>query len=345
MNDFNSTLPYAYGLPTLEGTMKAVPDDFIVSEQLGFELTGEGEHLFLLIEKRGISTDELVKALAQSLQRPTRDISYAGLKDKHAVTRQWLCLHAPGKEVISLPSGNDTWRVLQQKRHNKKLKTGALAKNEFQLTIRHLQHSDTLFSKLTQIKSMGVPNYFGHQRFGLNGQNIAKAEALLLRGHKERNRFLKGLYFSVARSFLFNHILARRIEKDAWNKALAGDVMQLAGSNSIFTIEKPDETIASRISDFDVSPALPLWGKGEERAKSDALLLQTEALTPFLPWCAALEMHDLSRHYRAQILSIQSLAWQSQDSNLILHFDLPAGCYATSVLRELFVPVGMSIPS
>jgi tRNA pseudouridine13 synthase len=330
-------LPFAYGAPLQSGTIKASPEDFKVEEILGFELTGEGEHHFLRIEKRGLNTDELVKALARTVGKSEKLISYAGLKDRQALTTQWLCIHCPGEELKGLNSlEGPGWRVLESKRHLKKLKTGALAANDFTLTLRELTDRLPLEGRLEQIKSFGVPNYFGPQRFGYEGQNLVKAEAVLLQGTKIKNRFLRGIYYSAARSFLFNLILAARVNSGNWNQALAGDVMQLAGTNSIFSIETPDEIIQERLAKFDISPAAPLWGRGLEKASLDALILQDAILAKYKPWCDALEQHGLERAYRPLMLTVERLEWYwLNDSTLVLNFRLAPGSYATSVVREL----------
>ncbi|CDZ78709.1 tRNA pseudouridine synthase D [Legionella massiliensis] len=330
-------LPYAYGQPHSTGTLKAAPEDFRVDEVLDFELTGEGEHLFLRVEKRGLNTEELVKAIARTLGKSEKNISYAGLKDRQALTTQWLCVHCPGEEIASpeLLQGQG-WRVLESKRHLKKLRTGALAANDFILTLRELTDKLAIESRLLQIQATGVPNYFGPQRFGYEGQNLIKAEAVLLQGLKIKNRFLRGIYYSAARSYLFNLILAERVKGSSWNHALAGDVMQLAGTNSIFSIEVPDEVIYKRLVEFDISPAAPLWGRGQERAGLDALAIQQEVLSSYKDWCQALEQQGLERAYRPFMLQVENLQWDWQDdATLNLRFRLVAGSYATSVVREL----------
>lgn len=335
MFDFEQ-LPYAYGKPLATGSLKTSPEDFKVNELLGFELSGEGEHLYLKIEKKGLNTEEVVKNLAKTLGKSEKTISYAGLKDRQALTTQWFSIHCPG-EVIA---GTETlaghgWRVIESKRHLKKLKKGVLAANQFSLILRDISDKMTVEKRLEQIKARGVPNYFGLQRFGHEGQNLSKAKSLLLENVKVKNRFLKGIYYSAARAFLFNQILARRVQKANWNQALNGDVMQLSGSNSMFTVEKPDLIISQRLSEFDISPAAPLWGKGAEKAVSDALTIQEEVLNDFQDWCRALEQQGLERAYRPLILSVADLNWYWDEQNLSLEFSLVAGSYATSVVREL----------
>ena len=132
-------LAFAYGEPSSTGLIKSLPEDFKVDEILGFELTGEGEHLFLRVEKRCLNTEELLRSLARKLGKSEKLISYAGLKDRQALATQWLCVHCPG-ETLDNPQllEGEGWRVLEAKRHLKKLKTGTLAANEFSLILRGL---------------------------------------------------------------------------------------------------------------------------------------------------------------------------------------------------------------
>lgn len=335
MSDYLN-LAYAYGQPVSSGTIKTSPDDFKVNEILGFELTGEGEHLFLYIEKRGLNTEELVKSLARTLEKPEKSISYAGLKDRQALTRQWLCVHSLNEDILNANKlQGDGWRVIDSKRHLKKLKTGALQANAFEVIIREIDEASDLEGRLMQIQQGGVPNYFGSQRFGHQGQNLEKARRMLTEGYKIRDRFLRGIYYSAARSFLFNAILSERVKEENWNQALAGDVMQLAGTHSIFSITEPDEQIINRVQAFDISPAAPLWGRGEERASLESLCLQQKVLSPYQSWCTGLESQGLERAWRAQRLLLKHLAWEWQDNVLKLSFELTSGSYATSVLREL----------
>lgn len=334
--NFDFAYAYAYGKPMATGRIKENYDDFRVDEKLGFELTGEGEHLFLLIEKRGMNTEELVRSLAIRANCSVSDISYAGIKDRRAVTKQWLSIHCPGKDIPDADFlAGEGWKVLSSKRHLKKLKKGALSANAFQLVVRDVHGFEDIENRLHQIKQCGVPNYFGAQRFGHEGNNLVKAEQLLIDGVRVKNRFLRGMYFSAARSFLFNRILSERVKHQTWNRALAGDVMQLAGKNSLFAIDTPDELIHARVHSFDISPAAPLWGLGRELVSGEALQIQTKGLLEYESWCQALEQQRLERAYRAQILQVTDLSWEWHDGILLLRFSLTAGSYATSVIREL----------
>jgi tRNA pseudouridine13 synthase len=274
--------------------------------------------------------------LSKLLGKSLKQISYAGLKDRQAITTQWLSVHCPGEDIANSSSlAGQGWRVIESTRHIKKLKTGAIAGNQFGIMLRDIERCDALDYKIKYIKQHGVPNYFGPQRFGHQGQNILKSQRFLIEGQRVKDRFLRGLYYSTARSFLFNHILSKRIATGNWNQALAGDVLQLAGTHSIFSIENPDEAMITRINQHDLSPASVLYGIGRDRASLDALLIQQEALKNLQAWCVALEQHGLEKGYRANILLPLNLSWAWQPEGLAVSFELPAGAYATSVLREM----------
>ena len=338
MNDDTDAFAFAFGKPKVSGIFKSSQEDFKVVEQLGFELTGSGEHQCLYIEKRGLNTEELVKKLSKVLSKPIRSISYAGLKDRNAVTSQWISIHCPGESMQGVDDlVGDGWRVLASARHAKKIKHGAAKSNRFELVIREISDAKALEDKLFLIKEKGVPNYFGPQRFGKQGQNITKAESMLLRQSRVRDRFLRGMYFSAARSYLYNKILSARVEAGNWQQAIPGDVMQLSGSQSFFHIDDPDESIMRRLHEKDITPASILWGKPGSLATADALRIQQQALIGHEPLCNALEQHDLTRAYRAHTLDVESIMWEWNNDQLILEFTLVSGSYATSVLRELIV--------
>ena len=326
-------LNYAYGHPMSSGDIKSSPEDFCVEENLGFELAGEGEHLCLLIEKKRLNTEEMAKIIARTLGLPLKSISYAGLKDKFAKTTQWFSLHLPGIDNPILDGLNtDNYRLLKAIRHNKKLKIGALKENHFIIKVQHSNYDEKeLFSRIENIKAHGVPNYFGPQRFGHNSANLDRAKEILLENKKIKNRHLRGIYYSAARSFLFNQILSLRVKKQNWNYPLSGDLMMLVGSHSIFPISDVDDEILKRVRENDVSPAAPLWGEGKELLTGEAMQIQNQAIEPWQGWCEALERHGLQKSYRSMVLVPENL--QLHDD--VFTFTLPTGAYATTVLREL----------
>ncbi|MGQ3892754.1 tRNA pseudouridine(13) synthase TruD [Legionella sp. CNM-4043-24] len=330
---FSLDWPRAYGRPLATATFKSSPEDFQVNEFFDWEFSGEGEHIVLKIEKRGLSTEDVVKSLSRLINKPVKLISYAGLKDRQALTTQWLSVHAPGEVIEGIESLEAPgWKVLECTRHNKKLRPGYLSGNHFVVTLRDVQHVDDLLQRIEQVKLHGVPDYFGEQRFGREGANLLRAEEMLVQGRKIKDRFLKGMYCSSARSWIYNAILARRVEAGTWNTPLPGDMMQLTGSNSIFPLENVDETIVQRVLKRDVSPASPLPGKGKDR---DRLPLIDEIYSEWQAWIDGLHRLGLEEAWRANILHLGNVTLMQQDSVVQLSFTLPPGSYATAVLREL----------
>ncbi|CZG24844.1 TPA: tRNA pseudouridine(13) synthase TruD [Legionella pneumophila] len=329
--------PRAYGMPNSTATFKLCPEDFQVNELFEGQFSGEGEHIVLKIEKKGLTTEQVVKSLAGLINKPIKLISYAGLKDKQALTTQWLSIHAPGEviegiETLEAPG----WKILECTRHNKKLRPGFLSGNHFTITLRNVSNETDLIHRIEQIKLKGVPNYFGEQRFGRDGGNLIKAEEILVQGRKVKDRFLKGMYFSAARSWLYNLILSRRVKESSWNLPLLGDVIQLVGSNSVFVNDKSlDEQLLQRIGEKDVSPASPLPGRSKNLVKGTALQIINEVYAEWSAWLDGLEKNGLEEAWRANILYAEQIEYRINQGTVELSFVLPAGAYATVVLREL----------
>lgn len=328
--------PRVYDLPRSTALFKDTPDDFQVNEFFDTSFSGQGEHIVLKVEKRGLTTEDVVKSLSRLIHKPIKLISYAGLKDRQALTTQWLSVHAPGEEIPGIEQlAAPGWRVLECTRHHKKLRPGFLTGNQFIVRLRDVSNVDDLLQRIELVKQFGVPNYFGEQRFGREAGNLVKAEELLVQGRKVNDRFLKGMYCSAARSWIFNLILAQRVREQNWNRPLAGDVMQLSGSNSIFVIDEVQEELRERIKEKDISPASPLAGKGQHKAQGDAFTLINQIYAQWLPWLAGLERQGLEEAWRANILHPEQFEWVIADKTAQLSFILPPGTYATTLLREL----------
>ncbi|MBL4607671.1 MAG: tRNA pseudouridine(13) synthase TruD [Pseudomonadales bacterium] len=217
---FQQGFDTAFGTPDARGVIRSEAAHFQVEEQLGFEPSGEGEHCFLLIQKTGENTESVARKLARFAGVPARDVSYSGLKDRNAVTTQWFGVHLPKRDVFAWSEINEqNLQVLQQTWHRKKLRRGVHQSNRFKITIAELSgQSDELSHRLERIKASGVPNYFGEQRFGFGGQNLVHAEDLLLQNKKVKQRHLKSMYLSSARSLLFNSVLSERVKQGSWIK-------------------------------------------------------------------------------------------------------------------------------
>lgn len=269
----HSKLARAYGPPPIRGVIKSKPEDFIVEEELGFELTGEGEHVCLQIRKRGLNTADVARDIARLAGVRAMDVSYAGLKDKHAVTTQWFSIYLGNKSEPDWQQlAGDNVEILTITRHNRKLRRGCHKGNRFTITIRDVEGDlDAVAERIELIKQHGVPNYFGEQRFGHN--NLARARDMFAGKIKVRDRNKRSIYISAARSAIFNAILSTRVEQGTWNQALPGDVMMLAGSNSVFVVDEVNDDIRRRVGEGDIFPTglLPGNDSREDARKIDHL--------------------------------------------------------------------------
>jgi tRNA pseudouridine13 synthase len=322
------------------GHFKMSNEDFQVTEVLGYEPIGEGEHIYLWVRKSGLNTAYLAEQIAKFTQLPLRTVTYAGRKDKHAQTKQWFSVHLPGKGEFDWTKFNEPGaEVLKSIRHNKKLRTGVLKGNRFNITLRQLSSTSGIDERLQQIKQDGVPNYYGSQRFGNTthdprGGNLVLAEKMI-NGEQIRNRNKRSMAISALRSWLFNEILNSRLQIDCLNKPLTGDVMQLAGSNSFFCAQQIDSSIRERLSARDIYLSAPLWGKGQLASESEALQFELNLAQQHHMIVKTLEDLGLQQERRAINLFPNDLEWSLANDTLNLTFSLPSGTFATSVLREL----------
>jgi len=331
-------LPRAHGGPVLSARIRGAAEDFRVEEIDAFDASGSGEHLLLTVEKRGMNTAYAAKRIAEWAGVAEPAIGYAGLKDRHAVTRQRFSVHLPKKvapDLAALQAAD--LRVLDAQWHSRKLPRGALSGNRFVLLLRDVQGlHDAIEHRLRAIAARGVPNYFGEQRFGRGGDNVANA-LLMFQGRRER-REQRTLLLSAARSQLFNRVLAARVLADTWDRPLDGEVWMLDGSRSVFGPEAWNDELARRLAAFDIHPTGPLWGTGDPRSDGTVRALETQALSDdeSLALRAGLERAGLRQERRSLRLRPSEFAWEWPAADqLQLRFVLPAGCYATTVLAEL----------
>lgn len=345
-------LPHAGGRPVARGRIRVQPEDFEVAEVLGFEPDGQGEHAFLRVRKRGANTEWVARRLAAFAGVRPRDVGYAGLKDRLAVTEQWFSVCLPGRPDPDWSAlGEPGIEVLEARRNGRKLRRGALAGNRFRLEIRDLAEGApddrvmdppvdraALEERLRRVAERGVPNYFGPQRFGIRGGNLAKAQAVFLDRRRERDRHKRGLYYSAVRAVLFNRVLAARVEAGLWDSGLAGDAMMLEGSRSFFVAQEVDATILARLAALDIHPSGPLWGRGVLASAGEARAFEETILAPFAAWRAGLEAEGLDQGRRSLRLRVADLAWDwPAPERLVLRFRLPPGAYATTLLREILL--------
>jgi len=307
--------PHAYPASGASAALKRLNEDFSVTELPLQPPSGAGEHLWLDVEKNGANTAFVAQQLAVAAGVNEWDVGYAGLKDRYAITRQWFSLYLPKGETPDLTQlQHPEFKVLGQSRHVKKLRPGDLQGNRFRIVLRDVSGDrEAIEANLKAVASLGVPNYFGAQRFGHDGGNVEQGRAMLAREIRVRNPKKKGLYLSAVRSFVFNEVLALRIQQGLWGRTLPGDVMDPAGR-----------------------PTGPLWGRGRVTTTDEAQALEMGVAERHATLCDGMEHAGLDQERRALVASPADMAWAwPQADQLVLTFALPAGTYATSVLNEI----------
>lgn len=338
--------PRAHGEPCGQAVLKASAEDFQVDEVLDIELSGAGEHLWLWVEKRGLNTEDAARRLARAAGVPIRLVSYAGLKDKQALTRQWFSLHLPGKHDPDLSAAqDDTLAILKQLRHSRKLQRGAHAANGFTLRLTALQADQAaLDQRLHTIRAQGIPNYYGAQRFGFEGGNVAHARHFAERGELPDKRNVRSRVLSAARSFVFNRVLAERVAAGTWNQALPGDLLAFTDSRSFFAAGEA-ECQDPRLAELDLHPTGPLWGEGASPAQGGTGELEQRIATAEPQLTGWLAQADMAHERRILRLPISGLTWHYPEPDILqLEFVLPAGCFATALVREIvdLLPAGQT---
>lgn len=312
MVEFNLNFPRAYGDLTATAVFREQPEDFQVDEDLGFLPSGSGEHVFLHIRKRGENTAWVAEKIAAIAKTNINDIGFCGRKDRHAVTTQWFSVYLPkGAEPFWDNINSETIQLLSVSRHQQKLRRGDHQKNHFIILLRDLKtdNKSAVEKNIERIFSQGVPNYFGEQRFGRNGNNLSEAQAILIDGKRYRDKQKRGLMLSAARSYLFNQVLAARVLAGNWMQKLEGEVANF--------------------------PSGPLWGRGLTLVAGATAELESKVLNDWVGWCNGLEHAGLVQERRALQLLPQNASYKWEGQNLQLRFSLDAGEFATAVLQEL----------
>ena len=332
----NTALVYPYRRPLLNGRLKVAAEDFFVDEELGFEPTGEGEHLFIQVEKNGLTTHELIERVARDAGIRPRDVGYSGLKDKIAITRQWLSLHLAGKIHHPVKLKADDYVVLRQIWHDRKLRPGTHRFNRFNVLIRDVnQPGSKTIEQIESIKTFGMANYFGRQRFGAVSDNVQQALQVFSNARKTRKltRNKKSLYLSALRSELFNQILSKRIELGIWREPLEGDVFMLSGSQSIFQ-ELLNDDILARYRNFDISSTASLYGNGLGRLYGAALEIEKQVFADNADICSHLSAPGAKQQMRVLRIVVKdfSLDYQVDKKQLRIKARLPRGSFFTSLL-------------
>lgn len=336
----NTELPkfsYLYGQPTSTGFLRSEMADFKVFEVLPFEPCGEGEHVFIHVKKTGENTAYIAKQLAKYFGVKENLVSYAGLKDRFAVTEQWFGIHLPGKKIYDLANLSiDGLEVISTARHNKKLRIGALLGNRFKITLKNITEIEAFIRRWHAVVAHGVPNYFGEQRFGIEGGNIAKALALFT-GTKVNDKKKRGMYLSAARSLIFNQIIDARIQANTFEQLTDGDVCMLSGTQSVFVANAIDNSLITRLQEKDIDITAPMWGAGELMSTQAVKVLEQQVASEYQIFCDGLAKFGLKQERRKIRLCVTdaTIDVDKENNTVVLGFFLPAGSYATTVIREL----------
>lgn len=331
---------HAHGEPLFAAVIRERPSDFQVVEHLGFEFSGSGEHDYLWVEKVAANTDWVARQIARHAGVRPVDVGYAGMKDRHAVTRQWFSV--PRRGAADWASfAADGVSIVEVCHHHRKLRRGAHDGNAFRIALRAPQVAvmrQAIEQRLARIAARGVPNYFGPQRFGRGGSNLDLAGRLFSGARLKRDK--RSIAISAARSFLFNEILSARVTDGSWERVLPGEMVNLDGTGSVFHAEAVDETIERRAAEMDIHPTATLWGLRSEKSRSDISQgvidsLEREATEAHSDLRNGLERLGAKAGHRPLRLRVTDLSWEFADDALWLEFRLPSGGFATSVLREV----------
>lgn len=329
----------AHGAPLFAASIRGEPADFQVVEELGFDLAGDGEHDYLWVEKVAANTDWVARQLARHAGVRAADVGYSGMKDRHAIARQWFSVPRRDSDWASIAAEGVT--ILDIRRHHRKLRRGAHVGNSFRIALRTPRAAaqrQSVEERLTRVSDCGVPNYFGPQRFGRDGGNIGLAQRLFAGARLKRDK--RSIAISAARSFLFNEILSARVADGSWQQVLPGEVVNLDGSGSVFRADSVDETLERRAREMDIHPTATLWGLRSDKSRGEIShgtieALERDATEAHTDLRTGLERLGAKASQRPLRLRVHDLSWEIETDVLWLEFRLPAGGFATSVLREI----------
>ncbi|MFZ5755920.1 MAG: tRNA pseudouridine(13) synthase TruD [Pseudomonadota bacterium] len=332
-------LARAHGEPLGTATIRTVPEDFFVDEELPFVPDGAGEHLLVQVEKRGQNTGWVAQELSRFAGVHPRLVSFSGRKDRHAVTRQWFSIQLtarpdPDWSQLAL----DGVRVLASHRHSRKLRTGTHRINRFVLVLRGIRaDAAAVEARLALIAEQGIPDYFGEQRFGLDDGNVALAREAVATGRLPSRPEKRGMVISTLRSLIFNEVLDARVRDGSWNRILPGELVMLDGTGGRWFAGDGDPTLADRCRVLDVHPGGPLAGSGGAQPTGAVAELEGRLTGRYDGELAALHQWRVESGRRALRCRVRELRHEWPEPGVLrLAFTLGRGSYATAVLRELF---------
>jgi tRNA pseudouridine13 synthase len=325
--------PRALGQSLGRGRLRVEPEDFVVEEDLGFEPSGEGQHMLVKIRKRDANTEWIARALARFVGSRPHDVGFAGLKDRRAIAIQWFTVPNPSRAPIDWSQANiEGCEILEAHPHTRKLPRGALAGNRFTIRIRELKADpDAIRERLGAVQLRGVPNYFGPQRFGREAGNLDRLILPMSQWHPRERGFL----LSAARSLIFNAVLAERVRGGSWDRLETGDVANLDGKGSIFPVPALDSELVERVARLDVHPTAPLWGAELPITEGRIRELEIKTADAFpIPRDLSVQS-GMRQERRALRMAVRDLKHELTDGDLILSFRLGKGSFATTVLHEV----------
>jgi tRNA pseudouridine13 synthase len=328
--------PRAHGEPAAHAVLRSEPEDFEVEEDLGFAPSGSGQHLLLRVRKRNANTQWVARQLAAAAGCRASEVGYAGLKDRHAVAVQWFSVPRPRAALRWEAMATEEFAVLESHAHGRKLPRGALAGNHFSVRLRAADRDGgrlaaALEPRLEVLVRRGVPNYFGPQRFGRDGANLAAApEAAAGRSREQR-----GFVLSAARALVFNAVLGARVSDGSWEQLLPGDLAALDGRGSLFAVPVPDATLVERCARLEIHPTGPLWGAGDPDSGLEVLALEQRVAAQLAAWSARCVHAGMRQERRSLRLAVRELRCEPEADAVVLRFRLARGSFATAVLREL----------
>ena len=320
--------------PKQTALLKAECADFVVKEQLGYDMSGDGEFVAVKVRKTDCNTLFVGEQLAKFAGISARNMSYAGLKDRKAVTEQWFSLQMPGQPTPDFSQFSlEGVEILEVTRHQRKIRIGSLQGNHFEILLRNAEETDELKERLDFLAKNGFPNYFTEQRFGRDGNNLTQALRWANGEIKVKDRNKRSFYLSAARSEMFNLIVSKRMELNLAQQILVGDVLQLNGSHSWFVVDESEDLaqLQQRLAQQDVLLTAPLIGEEEKSAVDfeHEIFAQHQALF------ALMRQERMKAARRPILMQPQQFQWKFEPNGLRLQFDLPAGSYATALIREL----------
>ena len=329
--NYSTEILSPWGAPLGTADLKTSHEDFIVDEVLDIEMTGEGEHLWLKVIKKGANTAWVAEQLAEYYGVESRNVQWSGLKDRHAVTTQWFSLAFPIKKELPEPQRHPEYMVLEQKRHIRKLNVGTHKANQFEIKLRNISgDTQKIINRLEQIKAQGIPNYFGSQRFGQNGNNVRRGVEWL-EGQFRPKKKLQSILLSSIRSYLFNEYLSKRVKESSWLTVSSTDICKLSNSNSWFLCEDEDlKELQDRVNKKELQITGPLWGDTLQ-CEGDKFIKEE-----FSNICEVLNKKAPKSARRSLQLMLENFEFNLEEDGLKLKFQLETGAFATSVLEQVF---------